>query len=313
MDAPTPTPAPGDGKPQGGFAHRVHQRVRATGSHLCLGIDPRPEDHPLTHPDRVQGDPARVARNVVAFYRSVLQGALPYLACCKLQSAFFEAMGIPGMIALAQLLADARELGLPAILDAKRGDIGSTAEAYARAYLAGGVFAADALTVNPYLGMDALEPFVAAAERSGRAAFVLVRTSNPGSADLQELELADGRPLYLGLVERLAERARRSPADADGYTAVAAVVGATQPGALGRVRERLPRSLLLLPGYGAQGGRAADAAAAVDARGLGAIVSASRSLARLPGDDHAGLRRAAAEAASAMHGELEAALRPSQR
>jgi len=127
------------------FLEAVYARVEATGSVVCLGIDPRPEAHPSTHPATHAHDPARVARAVVSYYRDIVDAASEHLAAIKLQSAFFERLGIPGLVALAQLLTDMRERSIPAILDAKRGDVGSTAEAYADAYLGAGVFAADAL------------------------------------------------------------------------------------------------------------------------------------------------------------------------
>lgn len=299
----------GDGSPDRPFAERLLDRVEATGSVVCLGVDPRPERHPSTHPDRHAGDPAKVARAVAAYFRDVLAAAAEHLACVKVQSAFFERLGIPGLIAMAQVLADAREIGLPAILDAKRGDIGSTAEAYADAYLGSGVFCADALTVQPYLGMDAIEAFVTAAERGHRGVFVLVRTSNPGGADLQDLTLAHAGTGAVTVADRLAdlltERARELGVDARGYGPLGAVVGGTVPGRLAQLRQRLPHSLLLVPGFGAQGAGPADAAAAFDASGLGAIVSASRSLTYLDGDDPPA---EAARAAEAMKRDLRAAI-----
>jgi orotidine-5'-phosphate decarboxylase len=299
-----------DGRtPDRPFAERLHARVEATGSVVCLGVDPRPERHPSTHPERHDGDPAKVARAVAAYFRELITAAAEHLACVKVQSAFFERLGIPGLIAMAQVLADVRELGLPVILDAKRGDIGSTAEAYADAYLAAGVFAADALTVQPYLGMDAIEPFVAAAERGHRGVFVLVRTSNPGGADLQDLALAHAGTGAVTVADRLAdlltERARELGVDARGYGPLGAVVGGTVPGRLAELRQRLPHSILLVPGFGAQGAGPADVAAAFDPGGYGAIVSASRSLTYLDGDDPPA---EAARAAAAMKRDLRAAI-----
>ncbi|NLG09356.1 MAG: orotidine-5'-phosphate decarboxylase [Deinococcales bacterium] len=259
------------------FAARLQARAQATGSVVCLGLDPRPGAHPLTDPARL-GDAALVARAVTDYFRAVLDATHDLVACCKPQAAFFEALGLPGLEALAALMAHSRGLGVPVVLDAKRGDIGSTAEAYAAAYLTDGAFAADALTVNPFLGLDTLEPFLAAAEAGGRGLFVLVRTSNPGSAALQEAELASGEALYQRLADALAERSRALAAGPGGYTVLGAVAGATAPAALAELRRRLPRSLLLVPGYGAQGGSADDVAAAFDAAGRGAVVNASRSL-----------------------------------
>ncbi len=276
------------------FVSRLHQRILETRSRVCLGIDPRPEAHPLTHPQRFGNDPAQVAKAVVFYFRGIVEATEDVVACYKLQSAFFEALGIPGLIGMAQLLADIRGRGVPVILDAKRGDIGATAEAYARAYLGEGVFAADALTVSPYVGMDGLEPFVSAAMDNSRGLFVLVKTSNPGSADFQDVD-AGGRPLYERVAEKVTERAKNY-LEASGYAPIGAVVGATQPEALLSLRETLPHSVLLVPGYGAQGGGAGDVAAAFDRSGLGAVVSSSRGLTYAEGDDFPGRARTAAEA-----------------
>lgn len=290
------------------FASRLHQRIRDTASRVCLGIDPRPAMSPLTAPERFGYDTARVADAVVASFTAILQSSHEALACCKPQAAFFEALGLPGLEALARLIATARGLGLPVILDAKRGDIGSTSEAYARAYLGTGEFGADALTVNPYLGLDTLEPFLDAALEGERGVLVLVKTSNPGSADLQDLHLADGRLLHEALADRLTERALQMPVNAEGYSPLGAVVGATHPDALARLRRRLPASILLVPGYGAQGGDAADVAHAFDPEGLGAVVNASRSLTYLPARDEAELATAAAAAARSMRDAINRAL-----
>lgn len=287
------------------FPDRLFDRIRRTNSRVCLGIDPRPEAHPLTHPARFDGDPAQTARAVVHYFQAVIQATHDAVACYKLQSARFEVLGVPGVIALAQLIADVRARGVPVILDAKRGDIGVSAEAYAQSYLGNGVFASDALTVNPYGGGDSLTPFVEQAVRAERGLFALVKTSNPGSADLQDVRLESGSLLYehvAGLVTRLAGP-HRGPS---GYAPVGAVVGAAQPEALTRLRALLPYSVLLVPGYGAQGAGAEDVAGAFDADGLGAVVSSSRALTYLTEEaDFAERSRAAAEA---MRAEVNGAL-----
>jgi orotidine-5'-phosphate decarboxylase len=258
------------------FSHRVSDRSARLGTRVCLGVDPRPSSHPLTHPDRFEGDPAKTARSVVHYFQAIIAATSDLVACYKLQSAFFEALGVPGLIAMAQLLADIRAADVPVILDAKRGDIGSTAEAYARAYLADGVFAADALTVSPYLGLDTLKPFLELAGANGRGVLVLLKTSNPGSADLQDLRLEGGTPVWQHLADEL-ETLATAMLDEHGFTPLGAVVGATHPEQLRAARRHLSRSLLLIPGYGAQGGTASDVAAALAAGGP-ALVSASRSL-----------------------------------
>ncbi|RIH82933.1 Orotidine 5'-phosphate decarboxylase [Meiothermus luteus] len=222
---------------------------------LVLGVDPRPGLHgpePLEHIRR---------------YTLGLMEALAGKICAvKFQTAFFEALGPAGFGLMHELVVGARVLSLPVIVDAKRGDIGSTAEAYARAYLE--AYPGSALTVNPYLGHDALEPFLRTAARSGGAVFVLVKTSNPGSSLFQDLPLADGRRLYQAVADHLVQEAERQRVGA--WSRLGAVVGATYPAQVWELRERLPWSLFLLPGLGAQGGQAI--------RGPGLLNTASRAL-----------------------------------
>lgn len=283
------------------FAARLAARTQKTNSLVCLGIDPRPEGHPLTHPERFEGDPAQVAKATLFYFQAIIAATQDKVACYKLQAAFFEALGIPGIIAMAQLIADIRARQIPVILDAKRGDIGSTSDAYARAYLGNGVFASDALTVNPYLGMDGLEPFVTQAAQQARGLFVLVKTSNPGSEDFQDAKLEGGARLYERVADKVTEVATLHR-DASGYSPIGAVVGATHGGEIAALRERLPCSWLLVPGYGAQGAGAEDVAAAFDAQGSGALISASRSLTYLSSEGDF------AERSSAAVDEMNAAL-----
>ncbi|WMT57488.1 orotidine-5'-phosphate decarboxylase [Truepera radiovictrix] len=287
------------------FFERLAARIQETDSRVCLGIDPRPEAHPLTHPDRFAGDPAQVAKAAVYYFQAILEATAPLVACAKLQAAFFEVLGIPGLIAMAQLIADLKARGVPVIVDAKRGDIGSTAEAYARAYLGDGVFGADALTVNPYLGGDGLAPFAEQAARAGRGVFVLVRTSNPRAAELQDLELRGGQRLYERVAESVAALAEGCRGGAR-YAPVGAVVGGTAPEALAALRARLPHVWFLVPGYGAQGGRPEGVAGAFDAEGLGAVVSSSRALTYC--SDGADFAERAREAAAEMRRAINRAL-----
>lgn len=317
------------------FSARLNARIASLRSKVCLGIDPRPEAHPYTSPARHGHDHEAVADAVVDYFGAILEATHDLIACCKPQSAFFEALGLPGLRALQELMAKARELGVPVILDAKRSDIGSTAEAYASAYLQDGPFGADALTVNPFLGLDTLEPFIERALDNGRGLFVLVRTSNPGSADLQGLALAEvdsapgpaagsgrrpeGEPgqvlLYRHLAARLAERAADLPRDDRGYGPLGAVVGASHGEEARSMRELMPSAIFLVPGYGAQGGTAASVRSAFDEHGLGAVVSASRSLTYAEGtsavDDLAELAAAVRGRVEAMRAELQLAASPS--
>ncbi len=243
------------------FSARLAARVRATGTPLCVGIDPWPE--------RLPGD-GPVAARAAAFGRAVVAACAGRVPAVKPQFAFFEALGPDGMRALAHVCADARDAGLVVVADAKRGDIGSTAAAYAAATLGPDApFPSDALTVSPFLGPDTLEPFLDAADAHGRGVFVLYRTSNAGSARWQAPVSAD---LAAWLTEAGARRA-----GPDGLSNVGAVVGATHPDALAQARDALPHAWLLVPGFGAQGASAADTRAAGRADGLGALVVSARA------------------------------------
>jgi orotidine-5'-phosphate decarboxylase len=258
------------------FADRMAYAVRQRGP-LCVGIDPRwdmlPEE--LTRKHTIDGVP-NVAAAFAEFGQAVLELVAPYCACVKPQAAFFENIRWDGARVLGELLADATERGLPTILDAKRGDISSTATAYAQSAFQ--QFNADSVTVNPYLGADSIEPFLSEArsQQRQRGVFVLVRTSNPGAGLFQNL-LCDGKPLYRVVGEEVAKWN-------DGRLGecrlgdVGAVVGATNPNELVELRAAMPRVWFLVPGYGAQGGSAAAVKAAYLPNGLGAVVNSSRGI-----------------------------------
>ncbi len=250
------------------FAARLTDGVRRHGP-LCVGIDP----HPGMVPALFGGD---TAKGLEYWGRALVEAAAGKVAVIKPQAGFFERLGPGGMAALAAITRAARDAGLLVLMDAKRGDIGSTAEGYAEAYLSPGAsFEADALTVNPYMGLDTLEPFAKRAEAGGKGIVVLVRTSNPGAADFQMLETG-GKPLYMHIAEALRPLTERlmSPC---GWSNLMMVVGATAPEEARRVRVAAPKALFLVPGYGAQGA-AADAACAGLIGGEGGVVSASRSV-----------------------------------
>ena len=259
------------------FATRLNKRIQKTNSRVCLGIDPRPNAHPATNPKRFDNDPAKVAKEVINYFQNIIMATEDVVACYKLQAAFFEVLGIPGLIALAQLIADIKAIGVPIILDAKRGDIADTAEAYAKAYLAEGVFSVDALTVNPFLGFDSLIPFIEQAVEAQRGIFVLVKTSNEGGRDLQDLELDDGSKVFEHTADRLTILGEYYLDESD-YSPIGAVIGATYPEELSALRYTMPHSIFLVPGYATQGGSAQDIVDAFDADGLGAIVNSSRGL-----------------------------------
>jgi orotidine-5'-phosphate decarboxylase len=267
------------------FADRLADAIRAKGSALCVGLDPRWESLPAAIRKKHGADSLEAAAGAFEeFCSRVLDLVAPLVAVVKPQSAFFEACGPAGMAVLQRLLRRARALGLVTILDSKRNDIASTATAYADAAFAGTplagamhpVWAADAITVNPYLGRDAVEPFLKSARAVEGGVFVLVRTSNAGAGLFQDLR-CEGTPVY----EHVADAVTAWSAErlgACGLGDVGAVVGATYPAELARLRERMPGVIFLVPGYGAQGGSAADVAAAFRPDGLGAVVNSSRGI-----------------------------------
>jgi orotidine-5'-phosphate decarboxylase len=259
------------------FAARLAAAIRAKGTPACVGLDPRHDSLPpaLGATAAAADDPAALAAIFTDFCRGVIDVVAPLVPIVKPQLACFEALGPHGMTALAEVIAHARSQGLLVLADGKRGDIGSTAEAYAAGWLAG-PWAADALTVNPYLGLDSVEPFVNAAADRGAGIFILVKTSNPGSKDFQDLT-SDGRTIYEHVAAGVEALAARTAAGAT-YGPVGAVVGATWPTQLDDLRAAMPHAWILVPGFGRQGGRAADVRGAFHTSGLGAIVVSARDV-----------------------------------
>jgi orotidine-5'-phosphate decarboxylase len=271
------------GETAGHFADRLIQGVRKHGHPLCLGLDPHLDRIPeLFRRGAMEPRDPATADAVEAFLAAVLERAAPRVAVVKPQIACFEQLGWPGLRALARVVERARAQGLLVLLDAKRADIASTAEAYARAYLEPqSALAVDAITANPYLGNDSLAPFVERARRHGRGVFVLVATSNPGSADLQGLRLEDGKTVAEAVAASLRERCEALAGPATGWSSLGAVVGATQPQSAERIRAALPRALFLVPGFGEQGASAREAVRGFvpGPGGLeGGIVNAARSV-----------------------------------
>ncbi len=256
------------------FADRLAEAVRAKGP-LCVGLDPRWDALPQALRARETASMDGRQRAVLQFCTRVLELVRPYCGVVKPQSAFFELLGAVGLAAQGELLRRAKDMGFVTVLDAKRGDIASTATAYADAAF-GPVWDADSLTINPYLGRDAVEPFLSAARAAGRGVFVLVRTSNPGAGLFQDL-VCDGLPLYRHVAREVAAW-NASTLGTCGLGDVGAVVGATHPRELAELRAALPDVWLLVPGYGAQGGTAADVKAAYRSDGSGAIVNSSRGV-----------------------------------
>jgi len=267
------------------FAARLADAVARRESQIVLGLDPDPAA--LWPAARAaagsSGEPAaRAGRAVAEHCRLVIEAAGEACVAVKLQLACFERLGAAGWDALAQAAAAARAAGLLVIADGKRGDVPVSASAYAQALagatptLAGEVagLGADAFTANPLLGVDSLEPLVA----TGAGVFVLVRTSNPGAADVQDSVLEGGERLWERIARLVAALGERSDGSGGGLSGVGAVVGATEPRHLARARELMPRATFLLPGVGAQGGQVEDLAAAFAPGRAGGLVTASRAI-----------------------------------
>jgi orotidine-5'-phosphate decarboxylase len=250
-----------------------------------VGIDPMLDHFPTELRPANLNDVDACVDAIYSFTMKVLEAVAPIAPIVKFQSAYFEKFLWDGVEAYYALIAEAQAMGLLTIGDVKRGDIGSTSVAYADAHLADAptrdgeeIATPDAITINPFLGVDAIQPFVDAAAASNKGLFVLVRTSNPGSAHLQDVHTADGRTVSELLADQLAVVAQSAGMNGEtGWSSLGAVVGATQPHTMRSLRGRLPRSIFLLPGYGTQGATA-DMTRAAFVNGQGAVVSASRSI-----------------------------------
>src|SRR3954469_16039817 len=273
------------------FADRLAAEVERKRSQVVVGLDPRPDLLPV----ELRGDVAR-------FCCGIVDAVAPHAIAVKPQLAFFEALGTVGYAAFEKVCGYARRAGLLVIADGKRGDIGSTARAYAEAYLEGTPPRADALTINPWLGRESVEPYLAAARRHGAGIFAIVKTSNAG-ADVQDVTLSDGRPMWHHVARLVAEWGEDVVGER-GLSAVGAVVGATHPRAVGEARRLMPRTVLLLPGVGAQGGSVRDLERAWRSGPASALVAASRSVIsafRATGDD---FRAAAGAEAARLRREI---------
>ena len=292
-------------------ADALHAAIQRTGSIACVGLDPRPA---LIPPTIVRDSVARhgdtrlaVAAAFLDFNRGLLRAIQGACAAVKPQVACYEAYGAPGMAALEDTITEARRLGIPVIVDGKRNDIGSTAEHYAQAWLSAppgftGPLPSGAhgdwLTINAYLGSDGVTPFLV----PDTGVFVLVKTSNKGSGEFQGLTLADGSANMDAMAKLVAHWGARR-LGTSGLSDVGAVVGATWPAEAKRLRSLMPDTIFLVPGYGAQGGSAADALAGARADGRGVVINSSRAIIgaweKAKSDDWAGAARAALDAMNA--------------
>lgn len=287
------------------FIDQLQQKIEEKNSRICVGLDPHLELMPenvlaAELLEDLESNKKEIAASVLKFNQNLIDAVSDMTAVVKPQMAFYEKLGVPGMDCLWQTMAYAKSKGLLVLLDGKRNDIGSTAKAYAESYLEQKKTAADSITINPYLGRDGILPFL---ENKEKGAFALLRTSNPSAVDLQDLKLDDGRTVYQAVGDFLQELGRDYIGEY-GYSNLAAVVGATYPNELKEIRAQLDTVFFLIPGFGAQGGGAADIEAGFDRDGRGAVVNSSRGInfayrkeeyANFGAENYAKAARAAAE------------------
>jgi orotidine-5'-phosphate decarboxylase len=281
------------------FADKLIEAVKKKGNAICVGLDPRLDKIPesiKTHAlDTVDADgehlspTAAAAAAILEFNKGIIDAVYDLVPVVKPQIAFYEIYGADGMKAYADTLKYAKSKGLLTIADAKRNDIGTTAEAYAQAFLGEvqlfegenevvmPIFEADSITVNPYLGWDGIKPFIEECKKYGKGIFVLVKTSNKSSGDLQDLVMKDGKALY-EIAGHLVDSWGADEMGENGYNFVGAVVGATFPEQAKKLRQIMPNTIFLVPGYGAQGAGAQEVKPCFNEDGLGAIVNNSRGI-----------------------------------
>ncbi len=267
---------------------RLIEKIKETGNPSVVGLDPKLDYVPAYLRKKFQDEDGctlqAAARAIFAFNKAIINEICDIVPAIKPQAAYYEMYGYNGVKTLEDTIRYAKSKGMFVITDGKRNDIGATMTAYTAAHL-GSVtvgeneiepFGADALTVNGYLGSDGINPLLDVCKAKDKGIFVLVKTSNPSSGELQD-QLMDGVPLYARMGD-LCEKWGADQIGKYGYSAVGAVVGATYPAQLKELRERLPHTFFLVPGYGAQGGGAEGVAQAFDANGLGGIVNSSRGI-----------------------------------
>ena len=261
------------------------EKIKETGNPTVMGLDPRYEILPKCVTDKYPKTLEGVAQAIIEYNKALIDATYDIIPAVKPQIAFYEMFGIPGIQAFKETCEYAKQKGMIVIADIKRGDIGSTAQSYSNAYLGitkigdteQSIFNVDFVTINPYMGTDCVKPFIEDCKKYNKGLFILVKTSNPSSGELQDLKLETDEEVYTRvakLVENWGEELRGE----HNYSSIAAVVGATYPEQLKKIRKLVPHTYFLIPGYGAQGGTAKDIAYGFDENGLGGIVNASRSL-----------------------------------
>ena len=261
------------------------KKIKEMKNPTVIGLDPRYDMLPNCIKEKYGTDVKSVCEGILEYNKALIDSTYDIIPAVKPQIAFYEMFGVDGINCFKETCKYAKEKGMIVIADVKRGDIGSTAAGYSNAYLGETLvgdkkesfFDIDFVTVNPYLGVDGIKPFIEDAKKYGKGIFILVKTSNPSSAELQDLKLETGETVY----EKVAELVKSWGYELigeKGYSSVGAVVGATHPTQLKDLRKLMPNTFFLIPGYGAQGGKAEDIALRFDKDGVGGIVNASRSL-----------------------------------
>ena len=261
------------------------EKIKETKNLTVMGLDPRYEMLPKCVTDKYPKTLEGVAQAIIEYNKELIDETYDIIPAVKPQIAFYEMYGIPGMQAFKETCSYAKQKGMVVIADIKRGDIGSTAQGYSNAYLGKtkigdieqSIYDIDFVTVNPYMGTDCIKPFIDDCQKYNKGLFILVKTSNPSSGELQDEKLENGEEVYTR-VAKLVEKWGENLRGEYNYSSISAVVGATYPEQLKQIRKIAPHTYFLIPGYGAQGGRAEDIALGFDSDGLGGIVNASRSL-----------------------------------
>ncbi len=260
-------------------------KIKEMNNPTVIGLDPRYDMLPNCIKEKYGTDVKSVCEGILEYNKALIDATYDIIPAVKPQIAFYEMFGVDGIKCFKETCRYAKEKGMVVIADVKRGDIGSTAAGYSNAYLGETLvgdktesfFDIDFVTVNPYLGVDGIKPFIEDCKKYEKGIFILVKTSNPSSAELQDLRLESGETVY----EKVAELVKTWGEELigeKGYSSVGAVVGATHPTQLKDLRKLMPNTFFLIPGYGAQGGKAEDIALGFDKDGIGGIVNASRSL-----------------------------------
>ena len=260
-------------------------KIKETNNPTVIGLDPRYDMLPKSIKEKYEESLEGISKAIIEFNKRLIDATCDIIPAVKPQIAFYEMYGLAGMKAFEETCKYAKEKGMIVIADIKRGDIGTTAKAYSNAFLGRTkignkeekIFDVDFVTLNPYMGIDSIKPFLEDCKKYNKGVFILAKTSNPSSGDLQDEKLENNEEVYIK-VARLIEKWGKDLVGEYGYSSVSAVVGATYPKQLEEIRKVAKTAYFLIPGYGAQGGKAEDIAYGFDKNGLGGIVNASRSL-----------------------------------